>query len=259
MCEGKNKCVIMSSLKDLYLKQRFFPNLLSILINPFYFTRKRLLKSLRNIAPSLSGRLLDFGCGSKPYRSLFTKVSEYIGVDIENEGHDHDTEDVDYYYDGMTLPFEKDMFDSVLCSEVLEHVPDIDTTLNELNRVLALGGKLLITVPFVWPEHEMPFDFRRFTVNGLSQVVKDHGFKIHNVNTSGTFIEAIIQMWIMYLHNALYIENRYVNILINTICIFPFTLLGIILSALFPKIKGLYLNATLLAEKESTIFDHRLR
>lgn len=246
------------SLKDIYLKQRFFPDLLSILISPFYFTRKRLLKCLLHIAPSLSGRLLDFGCGSKPYKSLFTKVSEYIGVDIENEGHDHETEDVDFYYDGVTLPFEQEMFDSILCSEVLEHVPDIDTTLSELNRVLVLGGKLLITVPFVWPEHELPFDFRRFTVNGLSQKVKDHGFEIRKVNTSGTFIEVIVQMWVMYLHNGLYTQNRYLNILINAIFIFPFTFAGIVFSAIFPNIKGLYLNVTLLAEKKP-VFDFVLR
>lgn len=240
----------MNCLKYLYLRQRFYPNLSSIFINPFYFTRRNLLKSLINIAPSLKGRILDFGCGSKPYRLLFAKVSEYIGVDIENEGHNHDTEDVDFYYDGVTLPFEKEMFDSILCSEVLEHVPDIDTILNELNRVLVFGGKLLITVPFVWPEHELPFDFRRFTVNGLSQIVKDHGFEIKKVNTSGTFIEVIMQMWIMYLHNGLYTQNRYLNILINTIFIFPFTLSGIIFSAIFPNIKGLYLNVTLLAEKK---------
>lgn len=240
----------MNRLKYLYLRQRFYPNLSSIFINPFYFTRKNLLKNLLSIAPSLKGRILDFGCGSKPYRSLFTKASEYVGVDIENEGHNHDTEDVDFYYDGVTLPFEKEMFDSILCSEVLEHVPDIDTILNELNRVLVFGGKLLITVPFVWPEHELPFDFRRFTVNGLSQIVKDHGFEIQKVNTSGTFIEVIMQMWMMYLHNGLYTQNRYLNILINTIFIFPFTLSGIIFSAIFPNIKGLYLNVTLLAEKK---------
>ena len=239
----------MGILKSLYLNQRFFPNILSVVINPFYFTRKRLLKCLSNFASSLSGRLLDFGCGSKPYKSLFTEVFEYVGVDVENDGHNHDTEDVDFYYDGMTLPFEKEIFDSILCSEVLEHVPDLDVTLNELNRVLVLGGKLLITVPFVWPEHELPFDFRRFTVNGLSQVIKDHGFEIQKVNTSGTFIEVIIQMWIMYLHNGLYTKNRYLNILINAIFIFPFTLSGIILSAILPNVKGVYLNVTLLAEK----------
>lgn len=54
----------MNNLKSLYLNQRFFPNISSVVINPFYFTRKRLLKCLSNFASSLSGRLLDFGCGS---------------------------------------------------------------------------------------------------------------------------------------------------------------------------------------------------
>lgn len=240
----------MFSFKQLYTTQRFFPNWFSIIINPFYFCRKNLLKQLANYSPLLNGRLLDFGCGSKPYKKLFCNVDEYVGVDIENEGHNHETEDVDFYYDGMTLPFKEAEFDAVLCSEVLEHVPDIDFTMGELNRVLVQGGKLLITVPFVWPEHELPYDFRRFTVNGLSQMVEKHGFKIQQVATSGSFFETITQMWMMYLHNALYTKNRYLNILINAIFIFPFCLFGLLFSAILPAVKGLYLNVSLLAEKE---------
>lgn len=96
----------MGFLKDIYTKQRFSPNVLSVVINPFYFTRKRLFKGVRGLAPTLSGRLLDFGCGSKPYKRLFVNATEYIGVDIENEGHDHRTEEVDVYYDGKVLPFD---------------------------------------------------------------------------------------------------------------------------------------------------------
>lgn len=69
----------MSLISDFYLKQRFFPNFLSLFINPFYFTRKGLLKSISCFKNILTGRLLDFGCGSKPYKSLFTQAIEYIG------------------------------------------------------------------------------------------------------------------------------------------------------------------------------------
>ncbi|WP_301703933.1 bifunctional 2-polyprenyl-6-hydroxyphenol methylase/3-demethylubiquinol 3-O-methyltransferase UbiG [uncultured Parabacteroides sp.] len=238
------------NIKQLYLKQRFYPNLLSLLINPFYFTRKGLLNSLSYFSHSLKGRLLDFGCGSKPYKSLFSQAIEYIGVDVENEGHNHDNEDVDFYYDGITLPFEKETFDSILCSEVLEHVPNLDAILDELNRVLVSDGKLLVTVPFVWPEHELPFDFRRFTVNGLTQVMGNHGFKVQEVMTSGGFIEVITQLWMMYLHNGLYGRNRYLNILKNILFLFPSAFVGLICSFIFPNVKGLYLNVTLLARKK---------
>lgn len=238
------------NFRSIYLTQRFFPTWLSIVVNPFYFSRKNLRSCLFHFCTKLNGRLLDFGCGSKPYKKIFENANEYIGVDVENEGHNHETEDIDFYYDGMTLPFKAAEFDSILCSEVLEHVPDIDLTLRELNRVLVPGGKILITVPFVWPEHELPYDFRRYTVNGLSLILEKYGFKIQEVVTSGSFFETITQMWMMYLHNGLYTKNRYLNILINAICIFPFCLLGLIFSFILPNVKGLYLNVSLLAEKE---------
>lgn len=241
----------MGFLKNAYIYQRFAPNLLSVVINPFYFTRKRLYQAMKEMAPDLNGRLLDFGCGSKPYKRLCKNVSEYIGVDMENEGHDHRTEDVDFYYDGKTLPFENASFDAILCSEVLEHVPDLDATLTELNRVLKQGGKMLITVPFVWPEHELPYDFRRFTAGGLMQTAEKHGFQVVKTKKIGKFYEVITQMWMMYLHNALYTKKHYLlNLLINAVFIFPFTLIGLILSAILPPVKGLYFGVVLEAEKK---------
>ena len=71
---------------------------------------------------------MDFGCGSKPYHSIL-QVEEYIGVDFHNEGHPHDNEQIDVFYDGEKLPFENSYFDSVLCSEVFEHVFNLDEVL----------------------------------------------------------------------------------------------------------------------------------
>lgn len=237
-------------ISNIYTKQRFKPNWLSVVINPFYFTRKHLYKGMRDFAPTLSGRLLDFGCGSKPYRNLCTNVTEYIGVDIENEGHDHTKEEVDVYYDGKALPFENESFDSMLCSEVLEHVPDMEAMLEELNRVLVKGGKVLITVPFVWPEHELPFDFRRFTANGLVETFEKHGFAVTQIRKLGKFFEVVSQMWIMYLHGGLYTKHRYLNLLINAVFIFPFTLWGIVWSVILPNVKGLYLGLVMTASKK---------
>lgn len=236
-------------LKNIYLHQRFFPGIISVLINPFFFIRKDLLKQIRPLAKMLSGELLDFGCGSKPYRSLFSCADKYIGVDIENEGHDHQNEDVDVYYDGNTLPFGDEIFDSILASEVLEHVPDINVTLSELHRVLRKSGKILITIPFVWIEHELPYDFRRLTVNGIEKVLLDSGFKPLSTSKSGAFFEVIVQMWMMYLHSVLYTKNQYVNILINVLFISPFCLTGYLMSFILPTKKNLYFNSVILAEK----------
>lgn len=241
---------ILKQFNTFYLRQRFFPNVCSLVINPFYFIRNSLLQGLKQYSGELTGQLLDFGCGSKPYKELFTNVSSYVGVDIENEGHDHRTEDIDFYYDGKTLPFKDRMFDSVLASEVLEHVPDLTGILSELNRVLKPGGKLLLTVPFVWTEHELPYDFRRFTTIGMATLLEKQGFKVVKRKSCGNFFQVIVQLWMMYLHNLLYRRNKYLNLIINALFIFPFCFAGLLLSAVLPDVKGLYFNTIILASKQ---------
>ena len=93
-------------LSVFYKQQLFYVNPISVFINPNYFSRKGLFRYLRKEAPFLRGRLLDFGCGRKPWRHLF-HVDEYIGVDIETSGHDHQDSMIDIFYDGQTLPFRE--------------------------------------------------------------------------------------------------------------------------------------------------------
>src|ERR1700754_4535244 len=90
------------------------------LSNAYYFIRNALYKKVKFYAPQLDKKLLDFGCGSKPYQSLFTNVSEYIGLDYASEGHSHANESIDVMYDGKKIPFADEYFDSVFSSEVFE-------------------------------------------------------------------------------------------------------------------------------------------
>lgn len=236
-------------LNQAYINQRFNPNFLSLFINPFYLTRVLLIKTLKEFRLEMNGELLDFGCGSKPYKNLFTNVSSYIGVDIEDGSHNHEKEDIDYFYDGKNLPFDDNRFNSVFSTEVLEHVPDIEYSLKEINRVLKPKGKLLISIPFAFPEHELPYDFRRLTRFGITQVLKDNGFKLIKYRCFGSCIRVLFQLKIMYVHDLLYTKNKYFNLLINSIFIFPITLLGLIFSFSLPKNRSLYFGTVVFAEK----------
>lgn len=240
---------MIHKLLTYYKHQQFFPGIISILINPFFFFRLRLVGVMKKYSKELNGRLLDFGCGCKPYQELFEHVSEYIGVDIENEGHNHEKEVIDVYYDGHTLPFEDESFDSVLSNEVLEHAPILRLSLSEIRRVLKPGGKILLTVPFVCFEHELPFDFRRLTIGGLIKELEDAGFKVTKSEKTGNYVEVVVQLWISYWRDLLYTRNKYVNMIINTICIAPFTLLGLLLSLILPERKGLYFDTLIVGHK----------
>jgi SAM-dependent methyltransferase len=221
------------------------------LSHPFYFIRKGLLDAVRKHAPSLGGKLLDFGCGSKPYKSLIN-AEEYIGLDFENPAHDHSREPVDVYYDGKTIPFGNEYFDSILSSEVAEHLFDLPHTLEEMNRVLRKGGKLLITCPFVWNEHEVPYDYARYTQFALKDLLSKKGFKVLEYEKRGDFIEAITQVRVLYFVNwaePFFSKLSYPGNLMMRFSLFLMNGWGKIKSALMPTRYDLYLSNIVLAEK----------
>ena len=139
---------------------------------PFYFVRKHLYENIAEIAPLLKGSILDFGCGAKPYAELFVNCTKYVGMDIDVSGHDHSNELIDVYYDGKHIPFEDEVFDNVFSSEVFEHIANPEKILPEINRVLKNNGYMLATVPFIWNEHEIPYDFKRYTSFGIKELLE---------------------------------------------------------------------------------------
>jgi SAM-dependent methyltransferase len=123
---------------------------------------------------------LDLGCGEKPFISSFAECS-YTGIDVEVSGREKSLKSPDMFFDGRTIPFGSDTFDGILCTQVLEHVGNLELTLSECNRVLKSDGVMIITVPFLYREHEQPFDFRRFTSFGITSELEGHGFKIEKL------------------------------------------------------------------------------
>ena len=227
------------------------PDFTPALWHPFYFIRKGLVQHIKKNAPFLKGKLMDFGCGSKPYRSFFS-VDEYIGVDFYNEGHPHDNEQIDVFYDGKKLPFEAGYFDSILCSEVFEHIFNLDEVLSELNRVLKLDGQMLITCPFVWNEHEVPFDYARYTQYALRDMLQKKGFEIVEFAKAGNFVTALSQLWVLYFMINLEDRCRKFALLrwtYKSIFVFLPNLAGLLTDKLLPDNKSLYLNNVVLVKK----------
>lgn len=247
-----NKMVLFIQLKEFGKKQSFQPNILSIFLNPFLFQRWNLFKFIKKNSSVMKGRLLDFGCGRKPYRSLFKNVSDYIGVDIEVSGHIHNESEIDIFYDGKTLPFENDSFDSLFCSEVVEHLFEPELILKELNRVLKIEGKAIFTFPFVWQEHETPFDFARYTSFGSKYIFEKNGFEIIEYEKNGNFIMTIWQLFINMIFNIFSSKNRYFNTIFTFFLISPLNIIGLVLYVL-PSKKDLYMTNHFLVKKVKEI------
>ena len=233
---------------DFIRKQSFAPGFAGLFVNPFYFLRRQLFKNIRSLAPRLKGKLLDFGCGRIPYEQLFT-VDEYIGIDMEQTGHEHTLSKVDVYYDGKTIPFPNEHFDSIFCSEVFEHIFNLDEVIPEIKRVLKRGGQILVTVPLCWNEHETPYDFGRYTSFGIKHVMEKHGFEATEVRKSGNFFLVNIQLWALYFHNTIQLKNKMAAFVLRMLFIIPINLIGLILSPLFPRNDSLYFNNIVLARK----------
>ena len=240
---------MLNKFLSIYKNQTFNPGFIGIFINPFYFIRRGLFKGIQKYSNQLKGTLLDFGCGSKPYKDLFN-VEKYIGVDVVNHGHPHEKEEIDIYYDGKILPFDNETFDSVFSSEVFEHIFELEKTLIEINRVMKKGGFALFTVPFVWDEHEKPFDFGRYSSFGIKYLLEKNGFKVIGLKKSTKFLETVFQLWNLYLYYKLYTKNKYLNLLINLIFVAPFTIIGIVVSWILPNNNNLYNDNIILAKKK---------
>jgi len=207
----------------------------SVFSQPDYFIRKGLYKSVRSLAPLMKGRLLDFGCGAKPYKSLFTNTSEYIGVDIEVSGHDHKDENIDVYYDGKILPFADGSFDNVFATEVFEHIFNIDEVIPEIHRVLKTGGQLLITCPFVCPEHEKPYDYARYTSFGIRHLLEKHGFEVREQLKTGNYIEAAAQVRMYFINYFLPKDPYFLYLFFFQLFLLPIIVSTSIFNAILPS------------------------
>lgn len=235
-------------LYRIYKKEMFNPGLLGFFINPFFIIRRGLYRGVKMYSSHFSGKMLDFGCGSKPYKSLFD-VEEYIGLDIEEKGHSHAREQIDVYYDGQAIPFDDETFDGVFSSEVFEHIFNLEDMLNEIHRVTKKKGLLLITVPFVWDEHEVPFDYARYSSFGIKALLERNGFEVIKSTKSNGYVTTIFQMWNAYLYQHC-LRVLPLQILLTPFLVMPFTLLGIVLSLILPRSKQFFHNNIVLAKKD---------
>ena len=240
--------LILKIIKKIYLRQQFEPGIAGIWINPFYFARKALLMEMMRFAPKIKGRILDVGCGSMPYKELFSAASEYVGLEIDTEAN-RIANRADFFYNGSTFPFEEASYDGIVCNQVLEHVFNPDRFLLEIHRVLKLDGYMLMTVPFVWDEHEQPWDYGRYSSFGLRSLLKKNGFTVIEQRKTNADVRVLFQLINAYIYKVTLTQSAKFNLLVCVFIMAPFNLLGIVLNKILPANTDLYLDQVVLAKK----------
>lgn len=123
--------------------------------------------------------VLDAGAGKAPYKKHFAHA-KYESADFCEVNKP--------YYDSLThvcslesIPVEDSRYDAVILTQVLEHIPEPQVVLAELNLVTKSGGKLWLTVPLFYPEHEQPYDFFRYTQFSLTRLCEQAGYELEEI------------------------------------------------------------------------------
>ena len=238
---------ILSRLRARWLAEQYNPGWLGPVVNPFYFARRGLARELRPLLARLGGEVLDVGCGQKPYRE-FIPATRYVGLDVDTPAT-RAFGAADVTYDGRTFPFADASFDGVLCSEVFEHVFNPEEFLGEICRVLRPGGVLVLTVPFVWDEHEQPHDFARYSSFGLRALLERNGFVVESQRRSVADSRVLFQLAAAYVFKVTLTRSRWLMLAVQLGMIAPVNLAGAALGGLLPANPDLYLDNIVLARR----------
>jgi SAM-dependent methyltransferase len=239
---------IIEQLKEIYARQQFDPGIIGVFIHPFYFSRRGLHQNISQFIKELEGSVLDIGCGTKPYEYL-CPCDKYIGLDMDGR----DNKKADIYYDGTKMPFENGSFDGLISSQVFEHVFNPHDFLREANRILKKDGLFLLSVPLIWAEHEKPFDYGRYTIFGLTDILEKNGFDVVRYNKTNKGIRTICQLIDLYIYEWIFTKSEYVNLFISLFTVAPVNIMGIVLDAILPENENLYLDIVILAKKKRDI------
>lgn len=137
------------------------------------------------------GRILDLGCGDQPYAKIAERGNfQYLGVDLSLEHLPLP----DVCADSLRLPFRDSTFDTILSTQVIEHVADPSEMMREIRRVLKPSGHVIMTAPQAWPLHEEPRDFFRYTRYGLQTLAERYDLEIVYIHERGGGILALAQL-----------------------------------------------------------------
>lgn len=162
------------------------------------------------------GTVVDLGCGKMMYKETIIRnqnVQNYIGVDIYNPKYQSDIQP-DLIWNGTELPIDSLSVDCILSTSVFEHLPNIESVLKEIFRVLKNEGILLFAVPFLWPLHDVPNDEYRYTPFALRRLFLSAGFAKADIKATGGWdmsLAMMLSLWISRSQSASSNKKHYIS------------------------------------------------
>jgi SAM-dependent methyltransferase len=175
-------------------KQRYVPNGKHVALGSRLAVHAMLPTYVEAMQTHTRGRLLDCGCGTAPYFSIYRDhVDEVVCIDWAQSVHRNIHVDHEVDLSGQ-LPFEAGRFDTVLLADVLEHIKVPAQLIAEIARVLAPGGKLILTVPFLYNVHEAPHDYYRFTRYAIEDLTQRAGLRLVSLEAFGGYPDILCDL-----------------------------------------------------------------
>lgn len=173
----------------------------SIYFSPVGITKILTENSIKKAAKRYAtGKLVDLGCGEKPYESIISPyITSYFGVDFQptaEVNYGKGTK-ADLYRDCTDTGLPDESFDTLISTQVMEHVFDTAKYLAECHRLLKPGGAGIFTVPLMWPCHAEPYDYFRFTRYSLEKLFEGNGFQIEEMHGVGLAFAAASQIFLL--------------------------------------------------------------
>lgn len=182
-----------------------------------------------------SGRLLDIGAADRWLRPKLGDHVHYVALDYPPTGREFYGSNPDTFGDAACLPFLSNSFDGVCCFEVIEHVRNPTLVFSEIFRVLKPGGRAWISMPFLYPIHDAPFDFQRYTEFGLTRDANGAGLEVLHLARSGHAIKAAGLLVCLAVSGGAYEHRRALRVALLPIAV-PIVLLTNLLASLASRL-----------------------
>ena len=225
-------------------------------LHPQWLVFKQDYANKKMITPWIQGKLLDIGCGNKPLLAFLGPKIEYLGMDYPDTVAKGYLGQADVFGDGQKLPFKEASFNTITLLDVMEHLPRPEDTVKEMLRVARPGGIMIIQTPFLYPLHDLPHDYQRWTASGLNTIGERHAIEQVALQPHGRPLETAAALTNMALAKGILgcFENRHAGLLLLPLAVvaIPFiNVCGWLLARLLPDDNFMPLGYTVIFRKRN--------